>query len=69
MKISNEVLTCLGALTFLILLVLADGLIVWGLGNLIIWTFKINFTLYYWQSIILGIVVSVITYPMRKKNK
>lgn len=69
MKISDEVLEILGAIFFLILVALGEGLIYWGLGNLVIWTFKIDFALHYWQSLIFGLVFNFITYPMRKKNK
>lgn len=70
MKISEEVLGCLGAVFLLILSVLGQGAIIWCCINVICFIFKINYHLNYFpEAILLGVVYSVLTIPFRKSDK
>lgn len=65
-KVSDECVGCLGSIMLLILVLLGQGLIIFGLGYVFLWLFNINYTFHYWQAIILGILLSIITFPLRK---
>jgi len=64
--ISDEVLGCLGALMLLILVILFEGLIMWGLGWLIAWCFSLHIIFYYWQAVIVALVIHTMLLVFRK---
>ncbi len=47
-------------LFFVALFTIVDTLIIWGLVNLVIWVFGLNFTFTFLQAFVIGLVISFI---------
>lgn len=67
-KIGNLIGTATGGtlvILFIILIIILglalSGLVFWGIGALIVWTFKIGFVWTYWHGLCTAIVVSVLS--------
>lgn len=50
----------LGFVFLILLLVFMSSLFFWGLGNLIIWVFKINYTWTIWHGVVVTVIVMVL---------
>lgn len=51
---------CLGTILYLILTILVNGLVFWGLGSLIIYVFNIDYNYTYFQAVIVGTVWAIL---------
>ena len=52
--------------TLLIILIfialeLLSGLMIWGIGNLIIWAFGLTFTFTFWMGLCIAIVLTILS--------
>lgn len=68
MKISDEFLGLLGAIFLLILVIFLQGLLFYGIINGICWIFNIKFHIGIAKAMVLGVLLSVLLYPYRKKD-
>jgi hypothetical protein len=58
----------LSTILIIILGLALSGLVFWGIGELIVWAFKIGFVWTYWHGLYTAIVVNVLSSIFEGKN-